>query len=50
MRRNLAKVIGFASTVALIITGCSGGGGGGAESTPQLTIPIATELRPTPDG
>ena len=33
---------------ALVASSCSGGGGG--EAAPEVTVPIATELRPTPDG
>lgn len=47
MPQNRLTVIGIASTIVLAISACSGGGG---QSAPQLTIPIATELRPTPDG
>ena len=49
MPKNRLTLIGIASTIVLAISACSGGGGGG-ESAPQLTIPIATELRPTQDG
>ena len=49
MPKNRLTLIGIASTIVLAISAWSGGGGG-AESVPQLTIPIATELRPTPDG
>ena len=48
MPKNRLTLIGIASTIVLAISACSGGGGG--DSAPQLTIPIATELRPTPDG
>ena len=47
MPKNRLILIGIASTIVLAISACSGGGG---QSAPQLTIPIATELRPTPDG
>lgn len=47
MRRPRSLLSGFVCATALIIAGCSGGA---ADSAPQLSLPIATTLRPTPDG
>ena len=47
MRRPPALLSGFVCATTLIIAGCSGGA---ADSAPQLSLPIATTLRPTPDG
>jgi hypothetical protein len=47
MRRPRALLSGFVCATALIIAGCSGGA---TDSAPQLSLPIATTLRPTPDG
>ncbi|MFM2115462.1 MAG: hypothetical protein RI908_1203, partial [Actinomycetota bacterium] len=42
------RLSGLATSIVLVASavGCSGGGG----SAPELTTPVATTLRPTPDG
>ena len=47
MRSPRALLSGFVCATTLIIAGCSGGA---TDSAPQLSLPIATTLRPTPDG
>jgi hypothetical protein len=47
MRSPRALLSGFVCATTLIIAGCSGGA---TDSAPQLSLPVATTLRPTPDG
>jgi len=47
MRSPRALLSGFVCATALIIAGCSGGA---TDSAPQVTLPIASTMRPSPDG
>ena len=43
-----ARLVQSIVVFALVASSCAGGGGG--DAAPEVTVPIATELRPTPDG
>jgi hypothetical protein len=47
MRSPRALFFGFVCATTFIFAGCSGGA---TDSAPQLSLPIATTLRPAPDG
>ena len=47
MQRSYLTVTGLVAAFALMASACSGGSG---DAAPELATPIATTLRPTPDG
>ncbi|NCZ87207.1 MAG: hypothetical protein EBY95_07115, partial [Actinobacteria bacterium] len=43
-----SRLVQVIVAIVLVASSCAGGGGG--DVAPEVTVPIATELRPTPDG